>query len=258
MNSKFGLSQNVDLLLFAKGAKLAGEFDRMYKSLFKHSDNHIKVVGLLSDKPSGLSRQEIIDGSDLSDGGGLTKVLQELEECGFISRTRDFSKKRNGEYYRLIDFYSLFYMKYILNRKSDDEHFWTNYLLDPSHKSWCGYAFERLCMDHVGKIKEKLGISGVLTNIYSWRSKESKPGAQIDLVIERKDGVINLCEMKFSMQPYSITAGEDEALHRRREVFRNETGTKSALHQTMVTTYGVKVNAYKNNIQSEVILDDLF
>jgi AAA+ ATPase superfamily predicted ATPase len=258
MDKMFGLNQNIDELFFLKLAKLSGEFDRLYKSLFRHSENHVKIVELLSKKTSGLTRQEIVDVSGFSDGGGLTKVLTELEECDLIARYNDFSKKRNGEYYKLIDFYSLFYIKFIRGNVGRDENFWTNYLLDPAHRAWCGYAFERVCLAHTNQIKEKLGISGIKTNMASWRSAADKPGAQIDLVIDRKDGIVNLCEMKYSMSKFTITENEDAALRRKREVFREETKTKSALHQTMVTTYGIEHNAYRNNIQSEIILDDLF
>jgi AAA+ ATPase superfamily predicted ATPase len=258
MKSMYGLNQNIDMLLFAKNSALAGEFDRLYRALFRHSDNHIRIVRLLSEKTTGLTRQEIIDQSGIPDGGGLTKVLAELEQCGFIESHNDFNKRRNGEYYKLIDFYSLFYLKYIEKNKSNDEHYWTNYLLDPAHRTWCGYAFERVCMAHQLQIKTKLGISGISTNIYSWRSKDSKPSSQIDMIIDRKDGIINLCEIKYSLGKYTISEKDDNDFLRRRTAFLSETETKSALHQTMITTYGLEHNAYRNNIQSEITLDDLF
>ncbi|MDR0854612.1 MAG: AAA family ATPase [Clostridiales Family XIII bacterium] len=258
MNSMYGLNQNVDMLLFSKTAALAGEFNRLYHSLFRHSENHIKIVRLLSEKNNGLTRQEITHQSGIPDGGGLTKVLNDLEQCGFIESQNDYNKRRNGEYYRLIDFFSLFYLKYIENNKGHDEHFWTTYLLDPAHRAWCGYAFERVCIAHAEQIKFKLGISGVSSNIYSWRSKDAHPSAQIDMIIDRKDGVINLCEIKYSVEKYTISKNDDENFTRRQNAFRLETGTKSALHQTMITTYGLTNNAYRNNIQSEITLDDLF
>ncbi|MDR0875054.1 MAG: AAA family ATPase [Clostridiales Family XIII bacterium] len=258
MKSMYGLNQNVDMLLFAKTASLSGEFLRLFHSLFRNSNNHIQIVRLLSDKTEGLTRKEIIGQSGIPDGGGLTKVLVELEQCGFIESYEDYNKRRNGEYYKLIDFFSLFYLKYVENNKSRDEHFWTNYLLNPAHKTWCGYAFERVCMMHAAQIKSTLGISGVSTNIFSWRSKSTKPSAQIDMILDRKDSVINLCEIKYSVAKYAISKSDDEDFLRRRTAFLKETGTKSALHQTLITTYGLEHNAYCNNIQSEITLDDLF
>jgi AAA+ ATPase superfamily predicted ATPase len=258
MKSMYGLNQNIDTLLFAKNAALKNEFDRLYHALFRQSENHIKIVRLLSEKTTGLTRQEIIGQSGIPDGGGLTKVLTELEQCGFIERYDDYNKRRNGEYYKLIDFYSLFYFKYIEKNKTRDEHFWTSYLLDPAHRTWCGYAFERVCMAHAAQIKTKLGISGVSTNIYSWRSTDTDPSAQIDMILDRKDGIINLCEIKYSVEKYTLSKRDDEDLLRRRTAFLAETKTKSALHQTMITTYGLQHNAYRNNVQSEITLDDLF
>jgi AAA+ ATPase superfamily predicted ATPase len=258
MKSQYGLNQNIDMLMFAKNAPFAGEFDRLYHSLFRDSENHIKIVRLLSEKTKGLTRQEIIEQSHIPDGGGLTKALTELVQCGFLESYDDFNKQRNGEYYKLIDFFSLFYLKYRKDNTSRDEHYWTNYLLDPAHRTWCGYAFERVCMAHASQIKSKLGINGVIATIYSWRSKDAKPSAQIDMLIDRRDGVINLCEIKYSVEKYTISKSDDDDFRRRRTAFLAETGTRSALHQTMITTYGLEHNAYRNNIQSEITLDDLF
>jgi hypothetical protein len=160
---------------------------------------------------------------------------------------------------------------------SKDEYFWTNYMEDGGHRAWSGYAFEQVCMRHIPQIKAKLGISGVSTNVASWRSHtfsqdaqgkdvrpgssrlhESNRGAQIDMLIDRRDGVINICEMKYSKNPFAIDSKYDEVLRNKKAVFAMETGTKSALHITMVTTYGVKPGAYFGAVQSEVIMDDLF
>jgi len=258
MDKMYGLNQNIDLLLFGKNAKLGDEFERLYHSLFRHTDNHIHIVQTLAKHGGGMTRQELAEACKLSDGGGLSKVLAELETCGLIGREFDISKRRNGEYYKLIDFFSLFYMKYLRPRKSSDPHFWTNYLTDPAHSAWCGYAFERLCMAHIGQIRQRLGISGVTTETFAFRSKQQAGGAQIDLVIDRKDGVINLCECKFTNKPYELTAKDASDLERKKEVFLNETGTKKSIHMTMITANGLVQNAYRNDIQAEITLDDLF
>jgi len=258
MDKMLGLNQNIDLLLFEKNAILSNEFDRLYRSLFRNADNHIRVVETLSKTGAGMTRQEIAAACGLSDGGGLSKVLAELEACALIGRDFDLNKKRNGDYYKLIDFYSLFYYKYLKGRKNTDPHFWTNYLSDPSHRAWCGYAFERLCAAHVNQIKARLGIAGVITEIFAFRSKQGKGGAQIDLVIDRKDGVINLCECKFTNKPYALTEKDMADLERKKEVFLKETGTKKAIHLTMITANGLVQNAHRNEIHSEITLDDLF
>ena len=258
MDKMYGLNQNIDLLLFEKNAKLGNEFSRLYHSLFRHADNHIRAVEALAKNSTGMTRKELSDASGISDGGGLTKVLAELESCGLVGRSFDFKKKRNGDYFKLTDFYSLFYFKYLKNRKNTDPYFWTNYLSDPAHRVWCGYAFEKLCMAHIGQIKQRLGISGVITNVHAFRSSHQKGGAQIDLVIDRRDDTINLCECRYYNKPYTLTAGDAEDLERKKDVFLRETGTKKSIHMTMITANGLAHNAFRNDIQAEIVLDDLF
>jgi len=258
MDKMFGLNQNIDLLLFDKGARLVGEFSRLYHSLFRHAENHIRIVEALAENVSGLTRQELLAASGIANGGGLTKVLSELESCGFICRSYDINRKRNGEYYKLIDFFSLFHYKYLKGRKITDAHYWTNYLSDPSHRAWCGYAFERLCMAHIRQIKQRLGISGVIAEVYAFRSLQQKGGAQIDMVIDRRDDTINLCECKYSHKPYTLTEQDAGDLERKKEVFLQETKKRKSIHMTMITANGLTHNAYRNEIQAEIILDDLF
>ncbi|MDR2653473.1 MAG: AAA family ATPase [Prevotellaceae bacterium] len=258
MQKQFSMTQNVDNLCFASKGILKNEFENLYASLFKNHDNHVKIVEVLSKKAKGLTREEIIENAQLPDGGGLTKTLRELELCGFIHRYRAFEKWERQSLYQLIDFFTLFYFNFMSDNKFDDEHFWTNFIENARHRAWSGYAFEQVCMAHLPQIKNKLGISGVLTNTASWRSRESENGAQIDLLIERNDKVINLCEMKFANSQFVITKKYDEILRNKQEAFRNETKTNKTLHLTMITTYGVKHNEYWGNIRSEVTMDDLF
>ena len=258
MDKMFGLNQNIDYLLFEKNAKLGNEFTRLYHSLFRHADNHIHIVEALAKSASGMTRQELSAATGIADGGGLTKVLGELESCGLIGHSSDIRRKRNGDYFKLIDFYSLFYLKYLKNRKITDPHFWTNFLSNPAHSAWCGYAFERLCMMHISQIKQKLGISGVITNVYAFRSSLQKGGAQIDMVIDRRDNVINLCECKYTNKAYTITEKDAIDFARKKDIFLQETDTKKAIHMTMITSNGLAHNAYRNDIQAEITLDDLF
>ncbi|MCL2046767.1 MAG: AAA family ATPase [Oscillospiraceae bacterium] len=261
MNKMYGLNQNIDMLLFENNAKLENEFNRLYNSLFRHADNHISIAKTLAKNNTGMTRKELSQASGVSDGGGLTKVLEEMVACGLIGRSFDISKKRNGDYYKLVDFYTLFYFKYIETQKGNDPRFWTNYLSYPAHRTWCGYAFERLSIAHSQQIKQKLGISGVLSETYVFRSigqRGVSSGAQIDLVIDRKDDVINLCECKFTVQPYELTEKDLADFERKKTVFLQETATKKAIHLTMITSSGLVHNAYRNEIQSEITLDDLF
>jgi len=151
-------------------------------------------------------------------------------------------------------------LNFIFNKHNNDENFWTNNFRTPKHNTWRGYAFEQVCLWHISQIKNKLGISGVSTNYSTWRSTDenSKNIAQIDLVIDRNDHIINLCEMKYSKDEYTITKEYDELLRKRYAMFTDTTKTRKTVHTTMITTYGVKHNTYFGNIQSEVKTDDLF
>ena len=252
------LSQNVDKLCFAATAPLRNEFEELYMSLFNNHRRHISVVEALARKASGLSRSEISEAAGLQNNGHLTEILAELEQCDFVERFVDFTKAKNGSYYYLKDPFTLFYSRFMKDNYTKDDYFWTNYAEDGGHRAWCGYAFGQLCRMHVRQIKAKLGILGVSTSTSSWRSREPSPGAQIDLLICRRDGVINLCEMKYTKHPFEISKGYAEQLERKKAVFKMETGARHAIHITMITTYGLAKKGYCGMAQSEVTLFDLF
>ncbi len=258
LEKKLSLAQNIDNLFFKENGELRKEFNNLYASLFKKHENYVKVVAALAIKAKGLSRDEILSISKLPDGGTTSKILQELEECKFIRKYNALDKKTKDGLYQLTDFYTLFYFKYIQKNEYNDARFWSTSLDSPQHRAWSGYAFEQVCMAHIDQIKRKLGISGVQCKTSSWRSCTADPGAQIDLLIERKDQVINLCEMKYATGEFSIDKSYSQTLRNKAAAFRTETKTRKAVHLTMVTTYGLKANEYAGMIQSEVVMDDLF
>ena len=206
----------------------------------------------------GLSRNEISKVSKLANGGGLTRLLNELEESGFIRRYAPFGKKLRNSLYQLSDFFSLFYIKFMKGQKTSEKNYWLKMIDNPKHRAWSGYAFEQVCLAHIPQLKKALGISGIETEIFAWRSAQSKKGAQIDLIINRRDGIINLCEMKFSINPFSITKNYDTELRNKIGVFKTETQTKKSVFLTMISTFGVQVNAYSGNVQNEYKMDVLF
>lgn len=254
------LSQNIDKIIFAKNGKLSNEFNQLYASLFKSPEQYIDIVTALGKKKVGMTREEIIAATDKYSNGALSKVLDELEYCGFIRKYNGFDKKSKQAIYQLIDNYTLFYFKFIQQNENNDEHFWSASIDSAMHRAWSGLAFERLCMAHTQQIKAALGIAGVLSNVYSWRKEadEMSDGAQIDLLIDRKDQVINLCEMKYSLSEYIIDAEYEQKLRNKKSVFIDTTNTRKAVHLTMVTTFGIKANAHSGIVQNEITLDDLF
>lgn len=254
------LSQNIDKMFFAKNGKLANEFNQLYASLFKSPELYINIVTALAKKKIGMTRGEIIEATNTQSNGALTKVLDELEYCGFIHKYNTYGKKSKEIIYQLIDNYTLFYFKFIQQNNNNDKNFWSVSTESPIHRVWSGLAFERLCMTHIQQIKAGLGIAGVLTNVYSWckNADENSDGVQIDLIIDRNDQVINICEMKFSLSEFAIDAEYEQKLRNKKAIFIESTNTRKAVHLTMVTTYGLRQNSHSGMIQSEITLDDLF
>jgi AAA+ ATPase superfamily predicted ATPase len=255
-----GLSveQVIDKMFFAKHAPLANEYQNLYRSLFKNPEKHIAIVEALGKTQGGMTQKEIIEQIKAKPGGIITKALVELEQCGFIRCYRDFNKKKRDRYYQLTDFYTLFYLKHIRGLAEPDERYWQNMSRKGAANAWSGYAFERVCVAHLGQIKQKLGISGVSTERSAWRSRTAKPGVQIDLVIRREDKVINLCEIKFTAKPLRIDEALDAELIYKQETFRDETAVKDALHTTLITSSGLATNSIMGSVQSQVVLEDLF
>ena len=251
-------SQNVDLLCFAENAPLKDEYEELYGSLFNSPHRHMMLVEALSKKSAGLTRKEISAATRLPANGHLTEALNELEQSGFIERYSDFTRNNNGVYYYLKDPFTLFYLRYMKKNNTKDDYFWTNNREDGALVAWRGYAFEMLCRTHLRQIKQGLGILGVSTRTMSWRSRDTTPGAQIDLIISRKDGVTNLCEMKYTKHPYEISKAEATRLEYKKAAFLAETKTRDALHITLVTTYGLTETGYRGMVQSEIDMNDLF
>ena len=215
-------------------------------------------MATLAKKTKGFTRNEIIEDSKISDGGGLSTILKELEESGFIRKYVPFNKKLRDSLYQLTDFYSLFYMNFIQNYQLTDKDFWIKAIDNPQHRAWSGYAYEQVCLSHLDQIKKALGISGIETKTSSWRSKSIENGAQVDLVIDRRDQAINLCEMKFSINKFEIDKKYDEVLREKIGVFRTDTKTRKSVFMTMITTFGLQNNMYSGNIQNDLNMDILF
>ena len=255
------LAQNIDHTLFDRNAPLRDEFKYMYASVFKNPETYIRIIETLGTKKVGLTREELITLTGLSNSGDLTGKLEELESCGFIRKYYAFGMKKKNAVYQLMDCFTLFHFKFLQDEPTD-EHFWTNQINTPAVNTWMGLAFERVCMHHVAQIKNKLGISGVLTAENSWYCKADPDhgvfGSQIDMLITRKDQVINLCEMKYSGSEYTITEKADKSIRNKMNDLRVLTNTKYAIYPTLITTYGLVPNSYSDRIQAVITLDDLF
>lgn len=259
VNTSFSADQNIDRLCFTADGLLRGEFDNLYHSLFQKAERHISIIEALSKKGRGLTRDELLEASGMPNGGGTTRILKELEESHFIRKYVSYGNKEKLSLYQLSDPYSLFYLRWIKSSSTLDENNWINQLDSPQKRTWSGYAFEQVCLEHIGQIKKALGIAAIQTTTSSWISRDKDQGAQVDLVIDRRDRVINLCEMKFSIHPFTITKGYAEELAEKMRVFKEQTKTTKAIYLTMITTFGLTSNAYASSmVQNSFDMDILF
>lgn len=259
LNPEQSLSQNIDRLFFAKNAPMREEFDELFNALFNQADKYIDVMKVLANSKEGLLRADIIEKTGQS-GGRLSIILENLERCDFIEKYTRYKSSVRNNIYRISDPYTLFYFKFLENKNTKDEHWWSNNMHSHSVEAWEGFSFELICMLHLEQIKKKLGIHIIATETSSWRTlgDKNRNGTQIDLVIERSDRIINLCEIKFSAEPYVITKDYEIKLRERMAIFKEVTGTRKSIVTTMITTYGILRGIHSGVVQSEVIMDDLF
>lgn len=251
--------QAINTMFFGKSAPLFGEFDNLYKALFSNHEKHIAVIRALATKWSGLTRAEIIEKSKLPTGGSISIILEELETSGFINSYTFYRKKQRENIYRLTDEYSLFYLHFVEPNKNTKD-FWLKKFNTPTAKSLGGYAFETLCMKHISGIKQALGIAGILTEESSFykRKDEETEGCQIDLLIDRADNAINICEMKYYDGLYSLTNQDIQDLQRKRNVFQQATKTKKQLFLTLITSQGLEANNNSYLIDKQLDANALF
>jgi uncharacterized protein len=250
------VTQIIDDVCFSPNGLLTNEYDQLYYALFRDAQQHVRIVEALASKPYGLTRSELAHISETSEGQ-LSKVLEELTECDFITAFQPLFNQKKDTIYKLTDYYSLFYLKFIRPNKGQVKKVWEQL----SYTTWSGYAFENICMQHLDQIKAALSIGGVYTKHGSWRYKgnQSIPGAQIDLIIDRADQVIHLCEAKFSREAYAVTKEFAEKLRTRAAIFRQATQTKKAVFHLLITPYPVCPNPhFLAEISHQVNMDQLF
>lgn len=269
LDSRLSLAQNIDRLLFNPNGELYSEFEMLYRSLFVHSEVYVKVVECLNDRGYGMTRTEIAEATGMKSGKVLTTILANLESCGFIRKYTNYGCSERKSLYQLVDFFTLFYFRFLQDSSFRNLQYWSSLQRTPRFYAWAGISFEILAMSHIDQIKRKLGISGVATNIYSWRSRSltenngsdydtPSRAVQIDMVLERADNTINICEMKFSEGEYSLSKDYDWILRNKIGRFIEETKSRKSIQLTFVTTYGVKKGMYSGIVQNEVMLEDLF
>lgn len=252
----------IDRVCFSRDGLLRSEFDRVFASLFEHHERHEALVRTLASHPTGLTRAELAAHADAASGGRLTRTLEELGESGFVLRTTRFGHDVKDAKYRLGDEHSLFYLRWIEKHRSRARSVWATKRGSPAWRAWSGYAFEGICLKHAPQLKQALGIEAVETTEAAWEHRprqDDERGAQIDLLIDRKDAAVNLCEMKFSESEFVLDKRCADELRRKRDVFRSVTGTRKSVFITLVTTFGVSDNKHRRAVVDAVVeMDALF
>lgn len=258
LNNRESLAQNIDRLFFGQDVKMRREFNRLFRTLYKNPNHYIDIIKVLSKSKTGLTREQIAKKLNCSNNGHLGERLENLFYCDLIriNIVREKKIKKKDAIYQLSDFFTLFYFTFVDG--NSERNFWSHHINTPIINSWMGLAYERVCLAHIEEIKHALRIDAISTISYSWRSKVSSPAAQIDLIIERADSIVNLCEVKYSSGEYHLNKDEYDKLINRRNSFISETGLRHTPWLTMITTDGIANGKYSELIQNTLVLDDLF
>lgn len=257
LDRRLSLDQNIQALFFEQQGELRDEYAVLFNALFSNSQKHEKLIECMAKLRRGMSRIELSEMSGINNGGSLSEPLSELEQCGFIREYRAYNKSSYGKLYQVIDPFTLFHITFVQNKKFES---WMQFIGTPAFYTWEGFAFETVCLNHIDQIKQALGISGISAQVYSWQGKAStgRKGAQIDLLIDRADSTVSLCEMKYTMEPFSIDEDYKNNLVNKRELFRDSTQTKKAVNIVMISANGVKKTGYYDIAQRILTGNDLF
>ncbi|MDE5969427.1 MAG: hypothetical protein K2G74_01175 [Muribaculaceae bacterium] len=228
--------------------------------MFKSPEKYVKIVEALSGKKSGLTRDEIIKKGKLDSSGQLSRILEDLIECGFVRKYCHLDKKLRDALYQLVDCYTLFYYQFIKMAHGVDEEYWNKLAQTPTYNTWCGLAFERVCLLHSRQIKVALGISGIMANIFSWHinKNENHPGVQIDLLLNRSDNVINVCEMKYAPNGFYMTSTELKKINTQIVVLQQYVPARKYVSPVLITSNGIIRNKYSDEIRHLVSAEQLF
>lgn len=253
------LVQNVDRLFFSEDTLMRREFRRLFNSLYKKPDRYIDIIKILNRSRRGMTREELAVALKCANNGHLGKRLEDLVYCDLIRKNivREKEIKRKDAIYQLCDFFCLFYLTFI-DRAEIERQYWAHHINTPVVNTWMGLTYERVCMAHLQQIKQALRIDAISTLAYSWRSKTTQPAAQIDMIIERADRIVHICEVKYSQEEYQLDKEEYEKISRRKNAFIQETGLRHTAWLTMITAEGLAHGKYSEMFQSQVCLDDLF
>ena len=251
-------AQNIDRLFFARQPILQGEFDRLFMSSFSNPDTMKAIVSFLNTRRSGYTRNEIAQKLGFTSGGTLSNCLKALTGSDYVTAYVPFGRKKGETHYKLTDPFCLFYLHFSERQAKPDYHYWLHYENAPVVSAWRGLAFENVCFQHIEQIKKALGILAVHTSHSAWCARDEAGGTQIDLLIDRDDRVMNMCEIKFLSREFTVDRSYHQLLTHRRELLSEAVSPRTVVHCTFITTYGLKRNEYSGFFSGVVTMEDLF
>lgn len=267
---KKGLSanQNIDRVCFSSNGLLTNEIEELFKSLFSNSDIFIKLTREIAKHRYGITKSDLSKILDISQSGRLVERLKELEDAGFIMAFLPYQHREKGMYFRVIDEYTLFYFRWIepnlrsIRRLVKPKGFWLEKAQGNAYKSWCGYAFESICYKHINLIMRKLNLKPSALP-FTWRYAPKKGdntnGAQVDLLFDREDDAITLCEIKYTDSPFMVDKEYAQKLRKRIAIFKKKTRTKKQLFLALISANGLTKSMYLEDMVSGMVkLEDLF
>lgn len=259
--------ENIEAMCFSDNGILYDEFIRLFESLYKQADINLKIIRAMVKRKQGISRDELLKAVNMQSGGAFKKRIRELESGGFIQSFIPYGREKRDVFYRVIDEYSLFYLQWIEPAKAYGHEIPKGYWQSKHHAhgwySWAGYSFETICIKHAEQIRKALGIQNIGCTVASWRYLPKKgekiDGAQIDLLFDRDDDAITICEVKFSNKEYVIDKAYAKNLLKKMELFESRTKTKKQLFLAMIVASGLKANLWSEDlVNAVVVLEDLF
>ena len=255
LNPDESLTWNINALIFKPHALLRHESKKLLEATLKKSPAYNDILKCLSSHYYGMQKNACFASLDISQGT-FSRAVEDLIKCGYVHESVDRYSKGHPLRLQLIDPFLLFHYNFLEKGYSETTRF-EDFKSDTGrYNNWRGHAFEILCMYHIDHIKNALGISGVRTNSYAWVSEKNE--AQIDLVLDRDDGIVNICEEKYTDTAFAVSAEYEERLLKKMDIYRAETKTKKALKIVMICTENLAGTANTEHITRVLTLDDLF
>jgi hypothetical protein len=257
INTSQSFNKNMNTLCFSPHGIMLKEVERIFYSQFREPRTYLKIINLLKNGIFSLS--EISSKTKIPSGGGLKQYLKNLERAEMIRSYIPFDRSGNSKFkkYTLADEFLVFFFKYmgpnlrVIKESSSRRLFET--LTQNSFDSWLGFAFERFCLKHAGLLALVMDFADDIL-LASPYFKKNDERFQIDLLYQRADRVITVCEIKHQ----NIKIGTNIIPEMQRKCALLKVPRGYALEKALISLYGpdnsLKDTGYFHHF---VTLDDI-